>query len=33
MRPIGLAVVLTIGLFAAPLASEGQQAGEIPRVG
>ena len=33
MRVIGLAVVFTIGLFAAPPASEGQQAGEIPRVG
>src|SRR5438445_4198030 len=33
MRLIGLAVVLTLSLTLAPLASEGQQAGRVDRVG
>ena len=33
MRLIGLAVVLTRSLTLAPLASEGQQAGRVDRVG
>src|SRR2546429_2378252 len=33
MRLIGLAVVLTVGLVLAPLATEGQEAGKIARIG
>src|SRR5713101_3055634 len=33
MRLIGLAVVLIVSLFAAPLATEGQQGAKIPRIG
>jgi len=33
MRLIGLAVILTIGLLAAPLTSEAQQAASLPRIG
>jgi ABC-type uncharacterized transport system substrate-binding protein len=33
MRRIGLAVVLAVGLLAAPLAVEGQQAGKVYRIG
>jgi hypothetical protein len=33
MRRIGLAVILAIGLFSAPLATEGQQAAKVQRVG
>jgi len=33
MRPIGLAVVLTLGLTLAPLAGEAQQAGKVYRIG
>jgi hypothetical protein len=33
MRLIGLAVVLTLGLTLAPLASEAQQTGKIWRIG
>jgi putative ABC transport system substrate-binding protein len=33
MRLIGLAVIYTIGLLAAPLAAEAQQAGKVYRIG
>ena len=33
MRLIGLAVVLTFSLLAAPLAADAQQAGKVPRIG
>ena len=33
MRLIGLAVVLALSLFAAPLAADSQQTGRIPRIG
>src|SRR5258705_1087270 len=33
MRGIGLAVVLTLSLFAAPRAAEAQQAGKVYRIG
>jgi putative ABC transport system substrate-binding protein len=33
MRLIGLAVVLAVGLFAAPLAADGQRAAKVPRIG
>jgi putative tryptophan/tyrosine transport system substrate-binding protein len=33
MRLIGLAAVLAIGLFVAPLAAEAQHSGKVPRVG
>jgi hypothetical protein len=33
MRRIGLAVVLALGLTLAPLAVEGQQAANVPRIG
>jgi putative ABC transport system substrate-binding protein len=33
MRRIGLAVVLTLSLFDAPLAVEAQQAAKIPKIG
>ena len=33
MRPIGLAVVLAVGLVLAPLAAEGQSAGKVARLG
>jgi len=33
MRLIGLAVVLALGVLAAPLAIEGQQAAKVPRIG
>ena len=32
MRLIGLAVILAVGLFAAPLATEAQQAGKVYRI-
>jgi len=33
MRRIGLAVILALGLFAAPLATEAQQAGKVYKIG
>jgi len=33
MRLIGLAVILTLSLFAAPLAAHAQPAGKVPRIG
>jgi len=33
MRLIGLAVLLTLNLFAAPLAADAQPAGKVPRIG
>jgi len=33
MRLIGLAVILTLSLFAAPLAADAQPAGKVPRIG
>jgi hypothetical protein len=33
MRRIGLAVVLTVSLWLAPLVVEGQKAGKIARIG
>jgi hypothetical protein len=33
MRRIGLAVLLTVSLFAGPLAVEGQQSGKVYRIG
>jgi putative ABC transport system substrate-binding protein len=33
MRRIGLAVVITLNLFLAPLAADAQQAGKVPRIG
>jgi hypothetical protein len=33
MRRIGLAVVITLNLFLAPLAADAQQAGKAPRIG
>ena len=33
MRLIGLAVILALSLFAAPLAAEAQPAGKAPQVG
>jgi putative ABC transport system substrate-binding protein len=33
LRPVGLIVTLALGLLAAPLAAEAQQAGKVPRIG
>jgi len=33
MRPIGLAVVLTLSVFVAPLVAEAQPTGRGPRIG
>src|SRR5947209_16087162 len=33
MKLIGLAVILAVGFFAAPLAVEAQQAAKVPRIG